>query len=67
MATLIQFLENALEAKDPLLSNETKRIVLKEVLQVYMLEFLFSHHAYRSLNFFGGTCLHVIYSINRLS
>ena len=67
MATLIQFLENALEAKDPLLSNETKRIVLKEVLQAYMLEFLFSHHAYRGLNFFGGTCLHVIYSLNRLS
>jgi len=67
MATLIQFLENALEAKDPLLSNETKRIVLKEVLQAYMLEFLFSHHAYRSLNFYGGTCLHVIYSLNRLS
>jgi len=67
MATLIQFLENALEAKDPLLSNETKRIVLKEVLQAYMLEFLFNHHAYRSLNFYGGTCLHVIYSLNRLS
>jgi predicted nucleotidyltransferase component of viral defense system len=67
MATLIQILENTLEAKDPLLSNETKRIVLKEALQAYMLEFLYNHHAYRSLNFYGGTCLHVVYSLNRLS
>jgi predicted nucleotidyltransferase component of viral defense system len=67
MATLIQILENTLGAKDPLLSNETKRIVLKEALQAYVLDFLYNHRTYRSLNFYGGTCLHVIYSLNRLS
>jgi hypothetical protein len=29
MATLIQILQNTLAQKDPLLANETKRIVLK--------------------------------------
>jgi len=67
MATLIQILEYAIEAKDPLLSNETKRIVLKEALQAYVLDFLYNHRAYRSINFYGGTCLHVVYALNRLS
>jgi predicted nucleotidyltransferase component of viral defense system len=67
MATLIQILENTLGAKDPLISNETKRIILKEALQAYVLDFLYNHRSYRNLNFYGGTCLHVIYSLNRLS
>ena len=33
MATLIQTLQNVLASKDPLLAPETKRIILKEVLQ----------------------------------
>lgn len=67
MATLIQSLENILSKKDPLLSNETKRIILKEVLQAYTLNFLYNHSTYRKLNFYGGTCLHLIYDLNRLS
>jgi predicted nucleotidyltransferase component of viral defense system len=67
MATLIQSLENILSKKDALLSNETKRIVLKEVLQAYTLNFLYNHSTYRRLNFYGGTCLHLIYGLNRLS
>lgn len=67
MATLIQTLENILSKKDPLLSNETKRIILKEVLQAYTLNFLYNHSTYRKLNFYGGTCLHLIYDLNRLS
>lgn len=67
MATLIQTLENILSKKDSLLSNETKRIVLKEVLQAYTLNFLYNHPTYRKLNFYGGTCLHLIYDLNRLS
>ncbi len=47
--------------------NETKRIVLKEFLQAYTLDFLYNHPDYRMLNFYGGTCLHVIYGLNRLS
>jgi hypothetical protein len=67
MATLIQLMQNVLSQKDPLLPNETKRVIFKEFLQAYTLDFLYNHPLYRKLNFYGGTCLHVIYGLNRLS
>jgi predicted nucleotidyltransferase component of viral defense system len=67
MATLIQTLQNVLAGKDPFLAVETKRILLKEVLQAYVLDFLYNHPTYRRLNFYGGSCLHVVYGLNRLS
>lgn len=67
MANLIQTLQNVLTDKDPLLAVETKRILIKEVLQAYVLDMLYNHSTYRRLNFYGGTCLHTIYGLNRLS
>jgi hypothetical protein len=67
MANLIQNLQNVLTSKDPLLAVETQRIILKEVLQAYVLDYLYNHPVYRRLNFYGGTCLHVVYGLNRLS
>lgn len=67
MANLIQLLQHTLTQKDALLSPETKRIILKQVLQSSVLDFLYNHHTYRRLNFYGGTCLHVVYNLNRLS
>jgi predicted nucleotidyltransferase component of viral defense system len=67
MASLIQVARNVLSQRDPLLANETKRIVLKEFLQAYTLDFLYNHPDYRRLNFYGDTCLHIIYGLNRLS
>lgn len=67
MADLIQMLQYTLAQKDPLLPNETRRIVLKEALQAYVLDFLYNQSSYRRLNFYGGTCLHVVYGLNRLS
>ena len=67
MADLIQTLQHVLDSKDPLLPIETKRILLKEILQGYVLDFLYNHPSYRRLNFYGGTCLHVVYGLNRLS
>ncbi len=67
MATLIQTLRSILAGKDPLLSIETERIILKEALQVYVLDYIYNHSDYRHLIFYGGTCLHVIYGLNRLS
>ena len=67
MATLIQMLQNLLASKDPLLANETKRILLKEGLQAYILDYLYNHQNYGNLNFYGGTCLRVVYGLNRLS
>lgn len=67
MASLIQTLQHTLDSKAPLLALETKRILLKEVLQAYVLDFIYNHPKYRRLNFYGGTCLHVVYDLNRLS
>jgi hypothetical protein len=67
MATLIQTLQNVLAGKDSLLPIETRRILLKEVLQAFVLDFLYNHPSYRRLSFYGGTCLHVVYGLNRLS
>lgn len=67
MASLIQTLQHTLQSKDPFLALETKRILLKEVLQSYVLDFVYNHPKYRRLNFYGGTCLHVVYGLNRLS
>ena len=67
MATLTQLLQYTLANKDPQLPGEVKRVILKEALQAYVLDFLYNHPAYRQLNFYGGTCLHIVYSLNRLS
>jgi predicted nucleotidyltransferase component of viral defense system len=67
MATIVQYLQNVLSQKDPSLTIETKRIILKEVLQAYTLDFLYNHPTYRKLNFYGGTCLHIVFGLNRLS
>jgi hypothetical protein len=55
MASLIQTLQHTLQSRDPLLALETKRILLKEVLQSYVLDFIYNHPKYRRLNFYGGT------------
>lgn len=67
MTTLLQSLQYVLETKDPRLPVETKRILLKEALQAYVLDFIYNHTNYRGLRFYGGTCLHVVYQLNRLS
>jgi len=67
MTTLIQNLQHVLDSKDPHLPVGTIRILLKEALQSYVLDFLYNHPLYRHLNFYGGTCLHVIFNLNRLS
>ncbi len=67
MATLIQSLKTVLAGKDPNLAVETKRIILKDALQAYVLDYIYNHPDYRKLNFYGGTCLHVVYRLNRFS
>jgi hypothetical protein len=67
MATLTQMLRSVLESTDPLLAYETKRLLLKEALQAHVLGYTYNHPVYRQLKFYGGTCLHVVYGLNRLS
>ncbi len=67
MVTIIHSMQDILENKVPDVSIETKKIFLKEILQAYILDFLYNHPRYQKLNFYGGTCLHFIYDLNRLS
>ena len=67
MATLIQYLQGVLLTKDPILPNEIKRILLKETLQSIVLDYLYNHSHYRALHFYGGSCLRVVFGLNRMS
>jgi predicted nucleotidyltransferase component of viral defense system len=67
MATLMELFQDVLASKGANLPAETKRILLKEAAQAYVLDFIYNHPVYRRLNFYGGTCLHVVYGLNRLS
>ncbi len=67
MANLIQSMQDILSRTDRNMMKETRRIVLKKYLQALTLDYLYNHPLYRRLNFYGGTCLHMIYGLNRLS
>ena len=67
MASLIQVFTNALVELDQAIPLENKRIFLKEAAQSLVLDFIYNHKSYRGMNFYGGTCLRVVYGLNRLS
>lgn len=49
------------------LPREVKKIVAKDYLITYILSYIYGHKDYRKLVFYGGTCLRVVYGLNRLS
>lgn len=53
------------ESKSP--SNVFKRNILKEYLQVLVLDFIYSHPKYSEMLFYGGSCLRVCFGLPRLS
>lgn len=52
---------------NPGLNPLVLRTRLKEVLQDTILEFVYNHPRYRAFLFTGGTCLHHLYGLPRLS
>ncbi len=48
-------------------SNLYKRNLLKEYLQIYVLDFIYSSEKYKNLVFYGGSCLSQCYDLPRLS
>ena len=44
-----------------------KRNILKEYLQILVLDYLYSHAVYSRLVFYGGSCLKHLYGLPRLS
>ncbi len=67
MALLIPTLQNVLAGKDQDLSVDVKRVILKDALQAYVLDYIYNHPNYRMMNFYGGTCLHIVFGLNRFS
>lgn len=67
MVNLLQILQKQLLESKAKNHPEVQRVLLKEILQAYILDFIYNHPTFRSLNFYGGTCLHVLYGLNRLS
>jgi len=51
----------------PRRSKIFKRNLIKEYLQVVILDFIYSHSLYNELIFYGGSCLSHCYGLSRLS
>jgi len=63
---MLDFIRTILEEKKSA-STVFKRNLVKEYLQLLILSFLYSHKEYRSLVFYGGSCLRHCYDLPRLS
>ena len=48
-------------------NNLFKRNLLKEYLQIVVLDYIYSHPIYSQLSFYGGSCLSHCYKLPRLS
>ncbi len=60
------FLKNALDNSGPG-SDVFKRNILKQSLQIYALDYIYSSPAYGQLIFYGGSCLSHCHGLPRLS
>lgn len=64
---VIQNLKSVMAKKQNLNNKEYLRNLLKEELQVFVLNFVYSSSGYRNLIFTGGTCLRKFYGLPRIS
>jgi predicted nucleotidyltransferase component of viral defense system len=46
---------------------DIRRVVAKDIVISYLLDFIYNHKEYRKLNFYGGTCAKVVYGLDRFS
>lgn len=60
------YLKNLL-ANSPSDNNLFRRNLLKEYLQIVVLDFIYSHSKYSNLYFYGGSCLAQCFGLPRLS
>jgi len=60
------FLEDLIK-KSSIKNKLFQRNLLKEYLQIIVLDFLYSHKQYSSLVFYGGSCLSHCFNLDRLS
>ena len=63
MSILKNRLEELTDQSDP----EVRRNALKEVLQLYVLNFIYHHPKYSTWIMYGGSALRIIHDLNRMS
>jgi len=64
---VIQNLKSTVVKKQGLKNKDFLRNLLKEELQVFVLNFVYTSSMYRNLIFTGGTCLRKFYNLPRIS
>lgn len=64
---LLSILRNRLEELAEQGDPEVRRNALKEVLQLYVLNFIYHHTAYSSWVVYGGSALRIIHGLDRMS
>lgn len=68
MHTITSNLKNrVIELKRKGIREETIRVMLKEILQDYVLAGIYSDNVFKDMVFIGGTALRKLYSLNRFS
>jgi hypothetical protein len=67
MAMIVDYLKNKLDLNIDHLPEDVKRVMVKEILQSFILQYIYQHAEYRKLNFYGGSCARVVYGLDRLS
>lgn len=64
---IIEDLKTVVNKSKPVKNREYARNLLKEAIQLYVLNFVYTSSFYKSLIFTGGTCLRRFYDLPRLS
>jgi len=65
--SLIKGIKTVLESKNPGVRSEIKRLLVKEYLHSYVLDFIYNGGKYSNANFYGGTCLKYFFGLDRFS
>jgi predicted nucleotidyltransferase component of viral defense system len=66
-SNLINELQMILDTKGKDARPAIKRVLLKEYLHAYLLDFIYNNNDYSKLIFYGGTCLRYFYGLDRFS
>jgi len=65
--SLIKGIRTFLESKNQDMRPEIKKILVKEYLHSYVLDFIYNSEKYSKANFYGGTCLKYLFGLDRFS
>jgi hypothetical protein len=66
LSTIKDKLDN-IQLADSLISSDIKRNIVKEVLQYYVLNFIYHHSQYKEWVMYGGSALRICHGLDRMS